>query len=193
LAVLKFASCRPVCRVHNGHNGVLGRYQGGQIESAGLIPKWDLFSGYLIYWKCPPCTMHKLCSVWRAVHQCMVMSHLATLVWYTFCFWGEHYDITTTTTVLILWPNSDTLLSQVLGTVRHGVGHKDAAGVLTSAGAPLWFIRGCSPQHNSFGGRDCEVKTARSRPGQERNVRAYKYGKMRSAKGHENFWTSELW
>jgi hypothetical protein len=55
--------------------------------------------------------------------------------------------------------------SQVLGTVQHGNGHKDAAGVLTSAGAPLWFIRGCSPQHTSFGGRDREVKTTRSRPG----------------------------
>jgi hypothetical protein len=28
---------------------------------------------------------------------------------------------------------TDTFLSQVLGTVRHGVGHKDADGVLTSA------------------------------------------------------------
>jgi hypothetical protein len=27
------------------------------------------------------------------------------------------------------------------------LGHKDAAGALTSAGAPLWTIRGCSPQH----------------------------------------------
>jgi hypothetical protein len=49
-------------------------------------------------------------------------------------------------------------LSPVLGTVRHGDGHQDAAGVLTSAGAPLWFIRGCSPQHTSCGGRVREVK-----------------------------------
>jgi hypothetical protein len=49
--------------------------------------------------------------------------------------------------------------SQVLGTVQHGDGHQDAAGVLTSAGAPLWFIRGCSPSTTPL-----EDGTKRSRP-----------------------------
>jgi hypothetical protein len=55
---------------------------------------------------------------------------------------------------------TDTFLSQVLGTVRHGVGHKDAAGVLTSAGAPLWFKGGVARSTPLF-----EDETARSRPG----------------------------
>jgi hypothetical protein len=50
----------------------------------------------------------------------------------------------------------------VLGTVRHGDGHEDAAGALASAGTPLWFIRGRSPQHTSFGGRE-DAKTTRSK------------------------------
>jgi hypothetical protein len=68
----------------------------------------------------------------------------------------------------------------VLGTVGNGVGHEDAAGVWTSAGAPLWFISGCSPQHTSLGGRE-DVGTARSKP-QEDKVK--KIARC-SAKGHQ--------
>jgi hypothetical protein len=71
--------------------------------------------------------------------------------------------------------------SQVLGTVRHGGGHEDAAGVLTSAGTPLWFIRGCIPQHTSFGGRE-DAKTTRSKTPQEENKNAR--AEQCSAKGH---------
>jgi hypothetical protein len=72
--------------------------------------------------------------------------------------------------------------SQVLGTVRHGVGHEDAAGILTSAGTPLWFIRGCSLQHTSFGGRE-DPKTTRTKTPQERNknVRAVQCERTRSS------------
>jgi hypothetical protein len=72
--------------------------------------------------------------------------------------------------------------SQVLETVRQGVGHEDVAGVLTSAGTPLWFIRGCSPQHTSFGGRE-DMKTTRSKTLQEK----IKMLARCSAKGHGIF------
>jgi hypothetical protein len=54
--------------------------------------------------------------------------------------------------------------------VGHGVGHKDAAGVLPSMGAPLWFIKGCGPLHTLFGR---EEEKQRKEPGGQEEVRLF--------------------